>query len=302
MATIGADIQAKMTEAISAQLEVLRARGLEPGLYLVATPIGNLSDITLRALSVLLQADQICAEDTRHSARLLQHYRIGTRVRPYHDHSSPEQREIILGLIKDGQAVALISDAGTPLISDPGYKLVRDVLEAGYPVISLPGPTAVMPALTSSGLPSDAFCFLGFLPNKSAARIKRAAQVSTLDATLVFYEAPSRVKASLHDLAHVLGPRDAAVVRELTKQYEEVVRGSLAKLAQTFDARDVRGECVIVVGPPGEEAEVSDDQILARLQHALRDHTVRDATRLVMDEMNLPKNRVYRLALSLERS
>ncbi|MEO1542715.1 MAG: 16S rRNA (cytidine(1402)-2'-O)-methyltransferase [Pseudomonadota bacterium] len=287
---------------ISEQLAVLHARGLEPGLYVVPTPIGNLSDITIRALHMLTAVHTIFAEDTRHSARLLQHYRISTRVRPYHDHSSEAQRSGVVEKIASGHAVALISDAGTPLISDPGFKLARDVLDAGFPVVSLPGPSAVLPALTSSGLPTDAFCFLGFLPNKSAARRKRVEVFREFDATLVFYEAPGRMASSLQDLAEVLGPREACVVRELTKQYEEVVRAPLPELAQIFDDRDVRGECVIVVGPPSELATVTDDMISERLLDVLSDHSVRDATRLVMDELRLPRNRVYRLALALSRA
>ena len=222
-----------MTLPARAQAEIARllTEPLAPGLYLVATPIGNLADITLRALSVLARADVVYCEDTRHSLTLTAHFGITTHLSPYHEHNAVRERPKILAALAGGRRVALISDAGTPLISDPGYKLVRDAIDAGHRVESLPGPSAALTALTSSGLPTDAFFFAGFLPARSAARRTRAEELKAVPSTLVFFEAPSRVAESLADLAAVLGPRPAAIARELTKRFETITRGTLTELA-----------------------------------------------------------------------
>lgn len=286
----------------SAEIERQLAAPLAPGLYLVATPIGNLADITVRALTVLARADVVYCEDTRHSRTLVAHYGIGTRLEAYHEHNGARERPRILARLAGGERVALISDAGTPLVSDPGYKLVREAIEAGHRVESLPGPSAIMAGLTSSGLPTDAFLFAGFLPVRSAGRRARAAEFAGVPATLVFYEAPSRIAASLADLAAALGDRPAAVARELTKRFETIVRGQLPALAAEFaSAPEPKGEFVILVGPP-LTTEATDVAIEAALVIALETMTVRDAAKSVSDALNAPKSRVYDLAVALRRT
>jgi 16S rRNA (cytidine1402-2'-O)-methyltransferase len=276
-------------------------RELPPGLYLVATPIGNLADITLRALSVLARADIILCEDTRHSRTLLSHFGIEATTRPYHDHNAARERPRVLADLAAGRRVALISDAGTPLVSDPGYKLVRASLEAGHRVESLPGPSAALAGLSVAGLPTDAFYFVGFLPPRSAARRARIAELKSVAATLVFFEAPSRVAETLADLAAGLGARPAALARELTKLHEEVLRSSLPQLAEQLGARPIKGEAVIVVGPP-QAGEVTDEEIVAQLDTALREMSLRDAAKAVADALGVPKTRVYDLGLARERT
>jgi 16S rRNA (cytidine1402-2'-O)-methyltransferase len=276
-------------------------RELPPGLYLVATPIGNLADITLRALSVLARADIILCEDTRHSRTLLSHFGIEATTRPYHDHNAARERPRVLADLAAGRRVALISDAGTPLVSDPGYKLVRASLEAGHRVEALPGPSAALAGLSVAGLPTDAFYFVGFLPPRSAARRARIAELKSISATLVFFEAPSRVAETLADLAAELGSRPAALARELTKLHEEVLRSSLPQLAEQLGTRPIKGEAVIVVGPP-QPGEVTDEEIAAKLDTALREMSLRDAAKAVADALGVPKTRVYDLGLARERT
>jgi len=256
-------------------LEGLLAQALPTGLYLVATPIGNLGDMTLRGLATLARADAVYCEDTRHSRTLLAHYSISQPLRPYHEHNAERERPRILAELAMGKSVALISDAGTPLVSDPGYKLVRACLDAGHPVTSLPGPSALLAALGSAGLATDTFLFAGFLPAKRGARRARLAEVLAVPATLVFFEAPSRLAESLGDMAAVMGPRQAAVARELTKIHEEFVRGTLPELHAEFAGRpSIKGEIVIVVeaamtpSPPVaavNETESSEEEV-RRLQ------------------------------------
>src|SRR5258707_226248 len=236
------------------------ARALPPGLYLVATPIGNLGDITLRALETLAAADLIACEDTRVTARLLDRYGIRTPLTPYHDHNAQAARPKILARIRDGGAVALVSDAGTPLISDPGYRLVCAAQDAGAAVTAIPGASAVLAALGVAGLPTDRFFFEGFLPPKEAARRKRIAALAGIPATLVLFESGPRLAAALADLAHGLGPRAAAVCRELTKLHEEVRRGDLEPLARDYTGdAETRGEIVIVIAPPADEETPAED-------------------------------------------
>ncbi|MGI9403700.1 MAG: 16S rRNA (cytidine(1402)-2'-O)-methyltransferase [Hyphomicrobium sp.] len=273
---------------------------LAPGLYLVATPIGSLGDITLRALSVLSRAEVILCEDTRHSRILLAHYGVATPTRPYHEHNAARERPRVLADLQAGRRVALISDAGTPLISDPGLKLVRAALDAGHRVECLPGASATLAALSVAGLPTDAFFFAGFLPTKAAARRARIAELKDIPSTLVFFEAPSRVAETLVDLGAELGARPAAIARELTKLHEEVRRALLSDLAASVKGETIKGEVVIVVGPPQRE-EVTDAVITAQLQGALEDASLRDASKAIAEALGVPKTRVYDLGLRLTR-
>ena len=288
-----------LARSASLEIERLMASTLAPGLYLVATPIGNLGDITIRALTVLARADVVYCEDTRHSRTLASHYRIGSPLRPYHEHNGAAQRPRILAELDAGKRIALISDAGTPLVSDPGFKLVREAAAAGHRVESLPGPSAALAALTSAGLPTDRFLFAGFLPPRGTARRSRIAELQTVPATLVLYEAPQRLVECLEDLAAGLGPRPAAVARELTKLHEEVVRGDLVTLAQKFAAKEVRGELAIVVGPPLLGA-VTDDAIAFALLAALADSRLKEASRSVAEALGVAKGRVYEIGLRMK--
>ncbi len=284
--------------------EVLRGlldEPLPPGLYLVATPIGNLADITLRALAALAQADALYCEDTRHSRALLAHYSISRPTRPYHEHNAERERPRVLAELAAGKSVAIISDAGTPLISDPGYKLVREAIASGHCVISLPGPSALLAALASAGLPTDAFLFAGFLPNRQKARQARLAELAAVPATLAFFEAPSRLAETLADVAAVLGNRQAAVARELTKLYEEIRRGTPDALAQWAAEAAPRGEMVVLVGPPAAEM-VTDVAIVARLEPLLATMSLRDAARAVAEELRVARGRVYHLGLGLKQN
>jgi 16S rRNA (cytidine1402-2'-O)-methyltransferase len=279
------------------------ARPLSPGLYLVATPIGNLGDISLRTLAVLAGAHVIAAEDTRHSKKLLSHFGIRGELTPYYEHNAERERPRLLSRIRAGQAVALISDAGTPLVSDPGYKLVREALDEGLMVTSLPGPSAALAALTNSGLPTDTFLFGGFLPPKSGPRHTRLTALKDVPATLILFETPPRLAKSLADMAEVLGPREAAIARELTKLHETVTRGTLDALADAVAAGEaLKGEVVVVIAPPtAEETEITDERILADLEAALETQSFRDAVRGVTEALNVKRARVYELGLDLTR-
>ncbi len=278
------------------EVERQLSKPLAPGLHLVATPIGNLADITLRALAVLARADVVLCEDTRHSRTLFSHFGIRVRAEPYHEHNADEMRPRVLGLLAEGKRIALVSDAGTPLVSDPGFKLVRDVLAAGHHVESVPGPCAAIAALGPSGLPTDAFHFAGFLPPRSAARGTRITALAAIPATLVFYEAPQRVAETLADLAAILGPRPAVVARELTKLHEETLRGSLPDLAVLAASREIKGEVVLLVGPP-LEIDVTDDVIRGKLAEARVTMSLRDASKVVADALGVSRSRVYELGL-----
>jgi 16S rRNA (cytidine1402-2'-O)-methyltransferase len=277
------------------------AHALAPGLHLVATPIGNLGDITLRALWVLRSVDRILCEDTRVTGRLLGHFGIHKPLDPYHDHNADRVRPQVLAALRRGETLALVSDAGTPLVSDPGYRLVREALAEGLPVTAAPGPSAAVTALILSGLPPDAFLFVGFLPPRSAARRKALAGWKDLAATLVFYEGPSRLAACLGDMAAVLGDRPAAVVRELTKRHEEMQRGTLVALAAHYrDASAPRGEIVIVVGPPLAVAPETAD-LDVRLGELLSGRSLRDAVAELAAETGLGRKALYDRALARRR-
>ncbi|MER2604835.1 MAG: 16S rRNA (cytidine(1402)-2'-O)-methyltransferase [Siculibacillus sp.] len=253
----------------SIDAHVLVAPRLPPGLHVVATPIGRLADVSLRALEALAAADLIACEDTRVTRVLLDRYAIRAPLVSYNDHNASERRPRLLAALDEGRAVALVSDAGTPLVSDPGFKLVGDVIAAGHRVIPVPGPSAVLAALVASGLPSDAFLFAGFPPTKVEARRRRFEELARVPATLIFYESPHRIAESLADALAVYGPdRPAAVARELTKTFEEIVRAPLGGLAATFAARTVKGEIVVVIAPPPEEA-TSEADVDAMLRAAL---------------------------------
>lgn len=278
------------------------AEPLPPGLYVVATPIGNLGDVSLRALQTLAAADAVLAEDTRITKKLLAHYGITTPLLSYHEHSGEAVRERMLARIRGGQALALVSDAGTPLVSDPGHNLVEAAIGENLPVVPIPGASAALAALVVSGLPTDRFFFEGFLPARSSARRTRLSELAAVPGTLVLYEAPHRLSESLADAAEILGNRKAAVARELTKLYETVRRGTLPSLAAVTAAEPPpKGEIVVLIAPAtrseraGEAAAGLDDKLRA----ALARHTVKDAAALVAGETGLPKREVYARALSL---
>jgi 16S rRNA (cytidine1402-2'-O)-methyltransferase len=272
---------------------------LPPGLHIVATPIGNLGDLSPRAAETLRRADRILAEDTRVTAKLLTHAGAKTPMLRYDDHSSGAERERIVSLL-GGEAIALVSDAGTPLISDPGYKLVRAARAAGHAVHTIPGPSAAIAALTLAGLPTDRFLFLGFLPAKTKARTDVISEVATLRATLVLYESGPRLGDTLAALSDSLGERDAAVARELTKMHEECVTGTLAELALRYADVPPKGEIVVVVGPPAEAEAASDDALDAALDDALSRLSPSRAAAEVAEQLRIPRKRAY--ARALERS
>ncbi len=287
----------ELMRAIAAQLAVLEAKSLSPGLYLVATPIGNLSDITIRALHVLATAETIYCEDTRQTRKLTERYGLRPRLKAYHEHNADRERPQIVAALEAGAAIALVSDAGTPLVSDPGHKLVREARAADVPVRAIPGPSAVLAGLSVSGLEIDRFFFEGFLPPKGAARRDRLKKLAEIPGTLVFYEAPGRVAATLADLATVLGPRPAAVTRELTKRYEEHLCGTLPGLADQYADGNARGEFVILVGPPAKAIAVDDETICDALDSLLETMSLRDASRELAEHFGISRKRIYDLGL-----
>ena len=277
-----------------------RTPPLSAGLYLVSTPIGTASDITLRALGILAGADVLAAEDTRNSRKLLEIHGIKLEGRPflaYHDHSSDGERKRLLDAIRAGKSVAYMSDAGTPLIADPGYKLAAAVIDAGLPVTSAPGASALLAALAVAGLPTDRFMFAGFLPVKAMAKRKFLEGLGVIDATLVFYESPRRLGDTLGVMADVYGERRGAVCRELTKKFEEVRRGTLPELAAMYDAAP-KGEIVVVVGPPIEQA-LGEGDLDTALEAALADMSVKDAAAFVSEQLGLKRKQVYARALEM---
>jgi len=274
---------------------------LPPGLYIVATPIGNLSDLSVRAAATLRGANLILAEDKRVTAKLLAHVQATAPMTVYHDHSSEAERDRILARL-GSEAVALVSDAGTPLISDPGYKLVRAARGAGHAVHTIPGACAAIAALTLAGLPTDRFLFAGFLPAKAKARADSIAELATLRASLVFYESGPRLDDSLAALADGLGDRDAAVIREISKLHEETVTGTLADLAARYADAPPKGEIVIVIGPPGEADAASDEALDVALHEALQSLTPSRAAAEVAATLGVPRKRAYARALAMAAS
>ena len=271
---------------------------LAPGLYVVATPIGNLRDITLRALDVLAAADLVLAEDTRVTGKLLSAYGLSAKLERYDEHGAGRTRPRALAALADGRRVALVSDAGTPLVSDPGYRLVREAAQAGHGVFPIPGASALLAALSAAGLPSDRFLFAGFPPPKSAARRTFLEELAGIRATLVFFEGGSRLAASLADMAAVLGAREAVVCRELTKLYETIVRGPLPDLAADPRFEAPRGEIVVLVGP-GRDAEATAADADAALVDALTRLKPADAAAEVAKALGLPRRDLYRRAMAL---
>lgn len=280
--------------------------GLAPGLYLVATPIGNARDITLRALDVLAAADVLAAEDTRNTRRLMDIHGIslnGRRLIPYHDHNATRQRPKLIAMLNEGLSVACVSDAGTPLIADPGFGLARAAIDAGLPVSAVPGASALLAALSVAGLPTDRFAFAGFLPPKKAARRKALAGLATAPGSLVLFESPRRIKEMLEDLVAILGAnRKAALCRELTKKFEQVRRGALAELAAGCADDPPKGEIVLVIAPPAPRA-IGTVEIDAALATALSGGgTLRDAVDAVARDLGAPRRVVYARALEQGRS
>jgi 16S rRNA (cytidine1402-2'-O)-methyltransferase len=272
------------------------------GLHLVATPIGNLGDITLRALETLAGCDVIACEDSRVTRRLTDKFAIATPLTPYHEHNAQAARPKLLQRLAEGAAIALVSDAGTPLISDPGFKLVREATEAGYAITPVPGPSAVLAALTTAGLPTDRFYFDGFLPAKEGARRTRIRELAAIDATLVLFEGGSRIADSLTDLAAAMGERDGAVCRELTKLHEEVRRAPLRVLAADAARLETRGEFVIVVGPPAADAQqMSADELDTVLTTTMKTESLKDAVAHAVELSGRPKREVYARALELAK-
>jgi 16S rRNA (cytidine1402-2'-O)-methyltransferase len=274
---------------------------LEPGLYVVATPIGNLRDITLRALDILGEASRVYAEDTRVARKLLDAYGLKPRLASYHEHNAETARVDILAALEAGESVALISDAGTPLVSDPGFKLARAAIEAGHRVIPIPGASSTLAALVASGLPSDRFLFAGFLPAKRHARRAALAELAEIDATLILFETGPRLSESLADMAEALGPRDAVVARELTKLFEETRRAPLDQLAAHYgEAAAPRGEIVLVVAPPAERPAASEEAVDAFLRAHLARMSIKEAAAEAAKALGVSRKRAYARALELK--
>lgn len=280
------------------------AEPLAPGLHVVATPIGNLRDISLRALATLSAADLVLAEDTRVTKVLLAHYGISSPLAAYHEHNAGEMRPKVLAKLAEGGKLALVSDAGTPLVSDPGYRLVEDALAAGHHVTGVPGPSAVLAALVVAGLPTDRFFFEGFLPPRTAARRARLSELAMIPGTIVLFESPRRLTELLADAAAMLGARPAAVARELTKMHETVRRGTLPELAALYAAGEMaRGEIVVLIGQgDGSSSAATEDVIDAKLRVALAAMSLKEAVAQVAADTGLPRRKIYSRALELTRS
>ena len=282
--------------------QVLTAPKPVSGLYLVATPIGNLGDITLRALETLAGVDIIACEDTRITRRLTERYGITGQLKPYHEHNAALARPKILERLAQGASIALVSDAGTPLISDPGFKLVREVCAAGHRVIALPGPSSVLAALSVAALPTDRFFFEGFLPPKETARRARLTELSRIDATLVMFESGNRVQDTLGDLAEIMGARDAAICREMTKMHEDIRRATLSELERSAASLETRGEFVLVVGPPVAGAQtMSEDALDDLLRDRLKRDSVKDAVAHAVEVSGRSRREIYARALELAK-
>ncbi|MRR53082.1 MAG: 16S rRNA (cytidine(1402)-2'-O)-methyltransferase [Deltaproteobacteria bacterium] len=271
-------------------------------LYILATPIGNLEDMTFRAVRILREVDLIAAEDTRHTRKLLTHFGISKPLTSYFDHNKTLKGTVILEKLKNGFSVALVSDAGTPCISDPGYQLVRDAVADGVPVVPIPGACAAVAALSVSGLPTDAFVFEGFLPNRSGKRREKLALLKDEKRLLIFYEAPTRLMATLGDIAEIVGDRDVVVAREITKLYEELLRGPVSEILETLRERQLKGEIVLLVAPSAEAPPVRENLVTELLQRYLFSDgiSVKDAVRKVAEETGVPKGKVYDQALQLK--
>ena len=278
----------------------IQSLALEPGLYLVATPIGNLRDITLRALDILTSADLVLAEDTRRARILLSAYGIKSSLSAYHDHNVAKKLPSVIRNILGGKSVALISDAGTPLVNDPGYKLARECIKQDIPVIAVPGTSAVLAGLVSSGLTPARFMFAGFLPPKSAARCTALGEVEAVPGTLIYFETAKRIKACLTDMQKILGDRQAAIARELTKKYEEILRGSLSELIARIGETPLRGEIVIIIAPPEAQAQWDEDKIRAALAPLIKIQGVKRAAAAIAQQSGHKKRDIYAVALKMK--
>ncbi|MFL2669375.1 MAG: 16S rRNA (cytidine(1402)-2'-O)-methyltransferase [Alphaproteobacteria bacterium] len=279
----------------------LSATNIETGLHIVATPIGNLSDITLRAIAVLRAADAIACEDTRVTGKLKFEFGLAAELIAYHEHNADRVTPGIIKRLKSGETVALVSDAGTPLVSDPGYRLVKVALSNDIAVIPVPGASALLAALSVSGLPTDRFVFEGFLPTKSIARRKILNRSAAVDATLIFYESPKRLASSLGDMAEILGSRNAVIARELTKRFEQISRGTLENLASQIETAPIlKGEVTIVIAPPQGTEPPSKEKIDSLLTDAIARQSVRDAANLVAEATGMPRRPLYQRAIELQ--
>ena len=282
----------------------LQPKKLAPGVYLLATPIGTARDITLRALDILASADVLVAEDTRSLRKLMEIHGVPLGDRPvlsYHDHNGAQMRPRLMGLLAEGKSLAYASEAGTPMVADPGFDLARAARDEGYDVISAPGPSAVVTALTLAGLPTDRFMFAGFLPNAKGARRKMLEELSAIPATLAFYESPKRLAAMLRDAADVMGvARDAAVCRELTKKFEEVIRAPLQDLADICAERSLKGEIVVLIDRP-RSPNVSEVDLETELKLLLETMSVRDASDELAAKTGVKRRKIYQMALALDQ-
>jgi 16S rRNA (cytidine1402-2'-O)-methyltransferase len=285
-------------QAIGRQLDKLGSSPLSPGLYIVSTPIGNLSDMPIRGLFTLAAADIALCEDTRHSRKLMSAYGIHRKLEAYHDFSGEKDRNRVLGALAEGKSVAIISDAGTPLVSDPGYKLVRDAISAGFGVYAVPGPSALLAALVTSGLPSDRFYFGGFLPPKDAARREELERMKSQPGALIFYESGSRLEAALETLETVFPERPVAIARELTKLHESVLRGTAKELLRKIREEPPPGEFVLLIGP-GEEKAAATEDIEKALRAAMQRSSLKDAVEEVSKGLGVGRKAVYNLALKI---
>lgn len=273
-------------------------------LYIVSTPIGNLEDITLRALNILRDVQIIAAEDTRHTQKILQRYNISTAQTSYHDHNKEEKAEILISRLKEGRDIALVSDAGTPGISDPGYYLINRAIEEGIKVTPVPGPTASIAALSISGLPTDAFVFEGFLPAKKTARQKKLRELSTERRTLILFEAPHRLASTLRDIAEVLGDRKIVLTRELTKVFEEVIRGRVSEVIAKIEGRRLKGEMTLLLEGAQKEVaagEVPDLHDYLKMLIEKKGLSLKDAVSKASRDLDIPRNKVYKEALSMQK-
>jgi len=273
-------------------------------LYVVATPIGNMDDITLRALNVLDQVDLIAAEDTRHTGKLLKHHKIKSRLISCHEHNEKERTPLLIERIESGLSIALVSNAGTPTVSDPGYMLLQSAVEKGIRVTPIPGASAVVAALSISGLPTDSFIFIGFCAKKKAKRLKQLQELADEKRTLIFYESPGRILAFMEELADAMGDRYGVLCREMTKLHEEFLRGRLSELIDSLSHRPaVKGECTLLVKGCEENKDVSQDVIRAELIEALdnKNGKISEVSRIIAQKYGLSKNKVYEEALKLKR-
>jgi 16S rRNA (cytidine1402-2'-O)-methyltransferase len=295
------DAEGSASRTFSIGSHVLIAPKAAPGLHLVATPIGNLGDITLRALETLAGVDIIACEDTRITRRLTERYAITAQLKPYHEHNAALARPKILERLAQGASIALVSDAGTPLISDPGFKLVREVCAAGHAVIALPGPSSVLAALAVAALPTDRFFFEGFLPPRETGRRARLTELSRIDATLVMFESGNRVQDTLTDLAAIMGERDAAICREMTKLHEDIKRGPVSQLARSAGTLETRGEFVLVIGPPAGASMMAADELDELLLSSLKRDSVKDAVAHAVELSGRPRREIYARALELAK-